>query len=151
MTTGYRYGNSFPPQQSSPLPFFYLNFSGRFCQGFETASLQLPAAAADGNEFVFRRFGKLGAGSREPAALLLLSFPQLTEEVFQAVGLDLVNNAEHPAELAFREAFVLKPENVRLGQLNEEAARVFAEGHARMGKFQEKLTVGKRGFHNDRE
>lgn len=59
----------------------------------------------------------------------LFAFAKRIEQAFQAVMVHLVHQREQPAEFASRESFTGQPVKVMPGQVGDEPAFVFAEGH----------------------
>ena len=67
--------------------------------------------------------------------------------MFEAVGFDDVDGFELAAELAAGEALLLEPDDVGLGQVDEQASGIFAEGHLGAGELKQEFGIGGEFFH----
>lgn len=65
----------------------------------------------------------------------------VADELLQTVQFELVDELHLLAEVAFWEAFVVVPDDVVFGQINQESALVFPERHFGMREFDELLLV----------
>ena len=67
--------------------------------------------------------------------------------MLEAVGLDDVDGFELSAEFPAGKSLLLKPDDVGLGQVDEQAAGIFSEGHFGLSEFEQEFGVGGEFFH----
>ncbi len=61
----------------------------------------------------------------------------VSDEVFEAVEFEFVDELELFAESSFRKTFVAVPNDVIFGEVDQVIALVFAEGHFGVGELDE--------------
>ena len=71
----------------------------------------------------------------------LLFSDQRSQQVFQSVEFDFVQRGQLSAQFAGRKAFGVKPGEVRLRQVAQPRAGIFAKGHLGVGQFDQYLRV----------
>ena len=67
--------------------------------------------------------------------------------MFEAVGFDDIDRFELSPELAGGEALLLEPDHVGFGEVDQQAACIFAEGHLGPGKLDQGFRIGGQLFH----
>lgn len=69
--------------------------------------------------------------------------------MFEAVGFDDVDGLKLEAEFAFWKALLLEPDDIGLGQVDEQPSGIFPEGHLGLRKFEQEFGIGGEFFHGE--
>ena len=79
--------------------------------------------------------------------MAVVGLAKAIKEVLQSVGFDDVDGFELFPEFSMRKTLLSEPDDIGLGQINEQPALMLAERHSSLSEFQQEFGIWGQFFH----